>query len=173
VAPRAGLIRLMEVFKHARQHVAVNAITIIFYGNLGPGQLGPQNHLHFAPIRCELDGVGEELEEHLAQALRVCDRVNGGRCAAVLQRDVIASGHRAHRVHDIPPQGADIHGLDSHVERATLDIRDVEHLGDGAAAKRIQTAVVAAIRAGECTRDLGGSLSTREAGDAIIRRLGD
>jgi 3-isopropylmalate dehydrogenase len=49
----------------------------------------------------------------------------------------------------------------------------VEHLGDGDAAKRIESAVIGAIRAGECTRDVGGSLSTREAADAVIRRLGD
>jgi 3-isopropylmalate dehydrogenase len=48
-----------------------------------------------------------------------------------------------------------------------------EHLGDGDAAKRIEGAVIGAIRAGECTRDLGGSLSTAEAGDAVVRRLGD
>jgi 3-isopropylmalate dehydrogenase len=48
-----------------------------------------------------------------------------------------------------------------------------EHLGDGDAAKRIESAVVAAIRAGECTRDLGGSLSTTEAGAAVVRRLQD
>ena len=49
----------------------------------------------------------------------------------------------------------------------------VLHLGDGAAASMIESAVVAAIRAGDCTRDIGGSLSTREAGDAVVRRLGD
>ncbi len=49
----------------------------------------------------------------------------------------------------------------------------VEHLGDEEAAKRIEQAVIGAIRSGECTRDLGGSLSTREAGDAVLRRLGD
>jgi 3-isopropylmalate dehydrogenase len=49
----------------------------------------------------------------------------------------------------------------------------VEHLGDGDAAKRIESAVIGAIRAGECTRDVGGSLSTREAADAVIRRLKD
>jgi 3-isopropylmalate dehydrogenase len=48
-----------------------------------------------------------------------------------------------------------------------------EHLGDGEAAKRIEGAVVGAIRAGECTRDLGGALSTSEAGDAVIKRLKD
>jgi 3-isopropylmalate dehydrogenase len=48
-----------------------------------------------------------------------------------------------------------------------------EHLGDGDAAKRIESAVISAIRAGECTRDLGGSLSTSQAADAVIRRLGD
>jgi 3-isopropylmalate dehydrogenase len=47
----------------------------------------------------------------------------------------------------------------------------VEHLGDEEAAKRIENAVVEAIRAGECTRDLGGSLSTAEAGDAVVKRL--
>jgi 3-isopropylmalate dehydrogenase len=49
----------------------------------------------------------------------------------------------------------------------------VEHLGDEDAAKRMESAVTAAIRAGECTRDLGGSLSTREAADAVIGRLRD
>ena len=49
----------------------------------------------------------------------------------------------------------------------------IGHLGDEAAAERIESAVVAAIGAAECTRDLGGSLSTSEAGDAIVRRLGD
>jgi 3-isopropylmalate dehydrogenase len=49
----------------------------------------------------------------------------------------------------------------------------VEHLGDRDAAKRIETAVIGAIRAQECTRDLGGSLSTPEAGDAVVRRLSD
>jgi 3-isopropylmalate dehydrogenase len=49
----------------------------------------------------------------------------------------------------------------------------VEHLGDRDAAKRLEQAVVDAIRAGECTRDLGGSLSTSEAGDAVVKRLKD
>ena len=47
----------------------------------------------------------------------------------------------------------------------------VEHLGHEEAAKRIENAVVEAIRAGECTRDLGGSLGTREAGAAVLKRL--
>jgi 3-isopropylmalate dehydrogenase len=49
----------------------------------------------------------------------------------------------------------------------------VSHLGQAEAAKRIEEAVIGAIRAGECTRDLGGSLSTEEAGTAVVRRLGD
>jgi 3-isopropylmalate dehydrogenase len=49
----------------------------------------------------------------------------------------------------------------------------VEHLGDEDAAKRIESAVISAIRAGDCTRDLGGSLSTSQAAGAVIRRLGD
>jgi 3-isopropylmalate dehydrogenase len=48
-----------------------------------------------------------------------------------------------------------------------------EHLGESDAAKRIEGAVIGAIRAGECTRDLGGALSTSEAGDAVIKRLKD
>lgn len=49
----------------------------------------------------------------------------------------------------------------------------VRHLGDEEAAKRIESAVVGAIRAGECTRDLGGSLPTGDAADAVVRRLRD
>jgi len=48
-----------------------------------------------------------------------------------------------------------------------------EHLGHHALAVAIESAVESAIRAGEVTRDLGGSLSTSEAGDAVVKRLKD
>ena len=49
----------------------------------------------------------------------------------------------------------------------------VEHLGHTDMANAIEGAVESAIRAGECTRDLGGGLSTGEVGDAVARRLKD
>ena len=49
----------------------------------------------------------------------------------------------------------------------------VRHLGNPEMAASIEGAVESAIRAGDTTRDLGGSLSTRECGDAITRRLKD
>jgi 3-isopropylmalate dehydrogenase len=49
----------------------------------------------------------------------------------------------------------------------------VRHLGHPEMAKAIEGAVESAIRARECTRDLGGSLSTSEAGDAVAKRLKD
>jgi 3-isopropylmalate dehydrogenase len=47
------------------------------------------------------------------------------------------------------------------------------HLGMAAEAEAVERAVVSAIHAGDTTRDLGGSLGTREAGEAIRRRLRD
>jgi 3-isopropylmalate dehydrogenase len=47
------------------------------------------------------------------------------------------------------------------------------HLGHADMAEAIEGAVESAIRAGECTRDLGGSLSTGECGDAVAKRLRD
>jgi 3-isopropylmalate dehydrogenase len=49
----------------------------------------------------------------------------------------------------------------------------VRHLGQNEMANAIEGAVESAIRAGDCTRDLGGSLSTQEVGDAVARRLKD
>jgi len=49
----------------------------------------------------------------------------------------------------------------------------VRHLGHTDMAKAIEGAVESAIRAGECTRDVGGSLSTSECGDAVAKRLRD
>ena len=49
----------------------------------------------------------------------------------------------------------------------------VRHLGHTEMADAIEGAVRSAIRAGECTRDLGGSLSTGECGDAVAKRLRD
>ena len=47
----------------------------------------------------------------------------------------------------------------------------LEYLGFELAGEAVQIAVGASIKAGETTRDLGGTLSTTEAGDAIRRRL--
>jgi 3-isopropylmalate dehydrogenase len=49
----------------------------------------------------------------------------------------------------------------------------VRHLGHTEMAGAIEGAVEATLRAGECTRDLGGSLSTSEVGDAVAKRLRD
>src|SRR5256884_928262 len=49
----------------------------------------------------------------------------------------------------------------------------VRHLGQTEMATAIEGAVESAIRAGECTRDVGGSLSTSECGDAVAKRLRD
>jgi 3-isopropylmalate dehydrogenase len=48
----------------------------------------------------------------------------------------------------------------------------VETLGRVEEAQRIERAVQDAIAADEVTRDVGGALGTREAADAVIRRLG-
>jgi 3-isopropylmalate dehydrogenase len=48
----------------------------------------------------------------------------------------------------------------------------VRHLGLEAEAKAIESAVADAVRAGDCTPDLGGNLSTQAAGDAIASRVG-
>jgi len=47
------------------------------------------------------------------------------------------------------------------------------HLGHTDMANAIEGAVEAAIRAGDCTRDLGGGMSTQQVGDAVARRLRD
>jgi len=47
----------------------------------------------------------------------------------------------------------------------------LESLGHDAEAARIERAVVAAIEAGETTKDIGGELGTKAAGEAILRRL--
>ena len=49
----------------------------------------------------------------------------------------------------------------------------VRHLGHGEMAHAIEGAVESAIKAGDCTRDLGGNLSTAQVGDAIAKRLRD
>jgi 3-isopropylmalate dehydrogenase len=48
----------------------------------------------------------------------------------------------------------------------------LETLGRAEDARRIERAVEAAVHAGETTRDIGGLLGTKEAGAAILKRLG-
>jgi 3-isopropylmalate dehydrogenase len=47
----------------------------------------------------------------------------------------------------------------------------LEYLGFGPASEAVEAAVGACVSAGETTRDLGGTLSTKEAGEAIRRRI--
>ena len=47
----------------------------------------------------------------------------------------------------------------------------LSQLGCQTEADAIEAAVVAAIRARQCTRDIGGELSTAEAGDAVVKKL--
>ncbi|MDQ6719854.1 MAG: isocitrate/isopropylmalate dehydrogenase family protein [Candidatus Dormibacteraeota bacterium] len=49
----------------------------------------------------------------------------------------------------------------------------MKHLGHTEMADAIGGAVESAIRARECTRDIGGDLSTSQAGDAVAKRLRD
>ncbi|MBI2187564.1 MAG: 3-isopropylmalate dehydrogenase [Acidobacteria bacterium] len=48
----------------------------------------------------------------------------------------------------------------------------LETLGRAEDARRVERAVEEAVRAGEVTKDVGGTLGTREAGEAVLRRLG-
>jgi 3-isopropylmalate dehydrogenase len=47
----------------------------------------------------------------------------------------------------------------------------LDHLGGPVAAARVEAAVADAVRAGRCTPDLGGTLSTSEAGSEVLDRL--
>lgn len=47
----------------------------------------------------------------------------------------------------------------------------LDHVGAGEAARAVQRAVAETVRAGETTRDIGGSLSTTACADAVLRRL--
>ncbi|ABF89148.1 putative 3-isopropylmalate dehydrogenase [Myxococcus xanthus DK 1622] len=47
----------------------------------------------------------------------------------------------------------------------------LEHLGQAGAARRLSTAVQQTVAEGQCTRDVGGTLSTTEAADAILDRM--
>ena len=52
-----------------------------------------------------------------------------------------------------------------------MDQKVVDHIGFSNAAASIEGAVTKAIKAGEAPQELGGDLSTTEAGEAVIGRL--
>ena len=47
----------------------------------------------------------------------------------------------------------------------------LDHLGRTAEAAAIEAAVAACVREGAATADVGGSLTTSQAGDAVLQRL--
>ena len=48
----------------------------------------------------------------------------------------------------------------------------LEDLGHSEAASAVESAVVGCLKSGEVTVDLGGGLSTSDAGDRVVSRLG-
>ena len=47
----------------------------------------------------------------------------------------------------------------------------LEHLGSAAEARAVEAAVQACVKAGKCTGDVGGQLTTSQAGDAVCEQL--
>jgi 3-isopropylmalate dehydrogenase len=47
----------------------------------------------------------------------------------------------------------------------------LEHLGLNEAAQAVENAVVACVNEGRTTQDIGGTLGTREVGDAVLTKL--
>ncbi|MDP3721071.1 MAG: isocitrate/isopropylmalate family dehydrogenase, partial [Anaerolineaceae bacterium] len=75
-------------------------------------------------------------------------------------------------VHGSAPKMA---GLDQANPLATIlsTAMLLEYLGEGSQARRIEAAVITAIRQKRVTSDLGGTLGTQAAADAIINLLGE
>ena len=47
----------------------------------------------------------------------------------------------------------------------------LEHLGLNDASRAVENAVAACVKDGKTTQDIGGSLGTREVGDAVLAKL--
>src|SRR6058998_605515 len=47
----------------------------------------------------------------------------------------------------------------------------LDHLGLGDAARAVESAVIACVKEDETTQDIGGSLGTREVGDAVVAKI--
>lgn len=62
-------------------------------------------------------------------------------------------------------------GISNPIAAIRTGVMILEHLGHSDEARALEAAVVAALKAGERTRDLGGTLSTREAAAAVARHL--
>ena len=85
---------------------------------------------HRAALR-ELQRVGDQIEEHLAQAYRVADeQLRHGVVDARVQDQVARFGTGAHQCDELIHLGADIELHRVHVEPARLDFREVEHVVD-------------------------------------------
>ena len=64
-------------------------------------------------------------------------------------------------------------GIADPIGQAWTGVLMLEHLGLAEPAARLMAAIEGVVASGEVTRDLGGTLSTSQAGEAIAARLGD
>ena len=125
-----GAIRLAEPLEDHRQHVGPNPDPRVGHGYHGAGVDTLESQIHGAPARRELDGIGEEVPEHLLEALRIAEHrpLRGSDPRA--DRDLLRFRLGADGLESRPQHRLEIHWATAETQTATHDGREIQEILD-------------------------------------------
>ena len=130
---RRRAVNLHEGFKHPRQLVAAHADSGIAHGKLDPILFVSRNALRSqgdGATLCELAGVREKVEEHLAHPREIGPHVAKAGVALELEDVTIFPHEGSDRGHQIVEHLADVKALEPKLHLAGFDFREIQDAVD-------------------------------------------
>ncbi len=119
---------LPKSFEEVRKKIRSNSLPVVADGDLGVGVDPLQHHGHTTTSRSELDGVGEQIPDHLLKTIGVTGNRRRPRIENRLQTNVLGVGRRLYDVDGRPDDAREIDGTHLEPHLARCDTGYVEQI---------------------------------------------
>ncbi len=162
-------VGLAEAVEDVRQEVGADADAGVGHPDDGVAPLLAQADLDPARPGGELDGVGEQVPDHLLQPVGVAEDRARQRADRDVEEDPLGVGRRAHGLERGVDDAAQLDRLEVEPELAGDDARDVEQVVDQLRLERALRSIVSSARAPAAAIELAGAQHLHPAEDGVER----
>ena len=128
--PRGAAVGLPETIEHVGHERRRNPLTGIADGHLDVTVAGLERELDASFRRRELDGVRQQVPDHLLDAVRICNAQDRPAVVVGLELNLLGVGSAAHDVEGRVGQLGQVDGRRLKTELARHDPRDIEQVVD-------------------------------------------
>jgi hypothetical protein len=130
VLTRHGRVGLPERFEDVREKARIDALAAVTHAEDDAVAVLIDRDDDTSTVRSELDGVRQEIVEHLAKSQRIAGEATVAGDGVERERDLLRGRDRTHRLDGVAREGREIDGLGVDPQLAGDDARHVEHVVD-------------------------------------------